>query len=170
MLYRFLTINRCAIKRFVILGWLVALAGIFWTMSVALAQQSSSSGREPLTIVSKSGVRHVFSVEIAVSSQERALGLMFRTSLEPMSGMVFEFNPPQPVAMWMKNTFISLDMIFIRQDGMIGRIAERTVPLSERQIVSGGDVVAVLEIAGGEAARLGISVGDMVEYRLFRMP
>ena len=88
---------------------------------------------------------------------------MFVTALEPNEGMIFPYDPPQPVAFWMRNTLIPLDMIFIRQDGSIARIST-AVPHSEAMMPSGEPVAAVLEIAGGRAAELGISEGDKVEW------
>jgi uncharacterized protein len=91
--------------------------------------------------------------------------MMFRTSLAPDRGMLFPYSPPQPVGFWMKNTLIPLDMVFIRADGTIARIAT-AVPRSLEQVWSNEPVVAVLEIAGGRAAELGIREGDRVDYRL----
>ena len=115
-----------------------------------------------LTIRSADGV-HRFTVEVARSPEEQAQGLMFRRSLAPDRGMIFPYNPPQPVAFWMRNTLIPLDMIFIRADGRIARIATAK-PLDETPVPAGEPVAAVLEIAGGRAAELGISEGDSVEW------
>ncbi|WP_425532100.1 DUF192 domain-containing protein [Ancylobacter crimeensis] len=108
-----------------------------------------------------------FSVEIAVTPQERERGLMYRTELASNAGMLFDFRTPQPVYMWMKNTYIPLDMVFIRADGRIGHIAENTTPLSTDVIESGGPMRAVLELAGGTVKAKGIAVGDRVEHKLF---
>ncbi|WP_424632161.1 DUF192 domain-containing protein [Bradyrhizobium sp. SYSU BS000235] len=121
---------------------------------------------QPLEIVTKSGVR-VFTVEVAKTEQERATGLMYRKELPEGRGMLFDFSPEQPVSMWMKNTFIPLDMIFVRGDGRILRIAENTTPQSEKIISSGGLVRGVIEVAGGTAKKLGISPGDRVGHPLF---
>jgi uncharacterized protein len=121
---------------------------------------------QTLEIVSKSGV-HVFSVELAVTNEERARGLMFRKQLAEGKGMLFDFKPDQEVSMWMKNTYISLDMIFIRGDGRILRIAENTTPLSENIISSGGTVRGVLEVIAGTAKKLGLAPGDRVAHPLF---
>lgn len=121
---------------------------------------------QPLEIVTKSGV-HVFSVEVAKTDQERATGLMYRKELPEGRGMLFDFSPEQPVSMWMKNTFISLDMIFIRSDGRILRIAENTEPHSEKIISSGGLAKGVLEVIGGTARKYGIQAGDRVAHPLF---
>jgi uncharacterized membrane protein (UPF0127 family) len=119
-----------------------------------------------LEIASKTGV-HVFSVEMAANDAERMRGLMFRKSLPTGHGMLFDFDRDQMVAMWMRNTYISLDMIFIRRNGTIARIAENTEPLSERIISSGVPVRAVLEVIGGTARRLGIAPGDRVAHPMF---
>ena len=119
-----------------------------------------------LEIVSQSGV-HVFSVELATTDEERERGLMFRKELPDGHGMLFDFETERSVAMWMKNTLIPLDMIFIRADGRISNIAESTEPMSTRIIPSRGAVRAVLEVAGGTAKRLGIEVGDRVAHPMF---
>ena len=122
---------------------------------------------QSLEIVSQSGV-HVFSVELATTDEERERGLMFRKELPDGHGMLFDFETDRNVAMWMKNTLIPLDMIFIRGDGRISNIAESTKPMSTRIIPSQGPVRAVLEIAGGTTKRLGIEVGDHVAHPMFR--
>jgi uncharacterized membrane protein (UPF0127 family) len=122
-----------------------------------------------LEIVSKSGV-HPFAVELAATDESRARGLMFRKSLPQGQGMLFDFKHDGPVSMWMENTYISLDMIFIRADGRIARIVENTEPMSRRIISSGGPVRAVLEVGAGTARRLGIAPGDRVAHPLFRAP
>ncbi len=111
-----------------------------WLMMVAaLGTFANSDARaasiQPLEIVTKSGVQ-VFSVEMATTEQEKETGLMYRKELADGKGMLFDFSPEQEVSMWMKNTYISLDMIFIRADGRILRIAENTEPLSTRIIAS----------------------------------
>ena len=121
---------------------------------------------EPLEIVSKSGV-HTFAVEMAVTPEEQAKGLMFRRELPEGHGMLFDFHQEQPATFWMKNTYVSLDMIFIRGDGRILRIAESTVPLSEALVPSGGPVRAVLEVVAGTARKLGIAPGDRVAHPIF---
>jgi uncharacterized protein len=126
-----------------------------------------SADPHTLEIVSRTGV-HVFSVELAVTEEERARGLMFRKELPDGSGMLFDFGRPTEIAMWMKNTYIPLDMFFIAGDGRILRIAENTQPLSTRTIASGGPVRAVLEVIGGTATRYGIAAGDRVAYPWFR--
>lgn len=122
--------------------------------------------REPLTIVTAQG-EHTFQVEIASTPEEKAKGLMFRTSLADDAGMLFPYSPPQEATMWMRNTYISLDMVFIRADGTVHRIEPRTEPFSERVIASRGDVAAVLELKAGTADRLGLGPGDRVRHPLF---
>ena len=128
--------------------------------------QAFSADLQTLEIASKSGV-HVFAVEFAHTDAERARGLMYRKSLPEGQGMLFDFQRDENVMMWMKNTYVSLDMIFIRADGRITRIAENTAPLSERLILSGGPVRAVLEVVAGTARKLGIAPGDQVAHPMF---
>ncbi|ABD07639.1 Protein of unknown function DUF192 [Rhodopseudomonas palustris HaA2] len=131
------------------------------------AQTAQAAKMETLEIVTRTGV-HVFSVEIATTEQERETGLMYRKQLPEGQGMLFDFRPEQPVSMWMKNTYIPLDMIFISADGRILRIAENTEPLSTKIIASGGPVTGVLEVVGGTAKKLGIAAGDRVGHPLFK--
>ena len=141
----------------------VALAAT-WLMAPLPA---GSAEQQTLEIVSKSGV-HVFTVELAVSDEERQKGLMFRRSLPESQGMLFDFKADQDVSMWMRNTYVSLDMIFIRGDGRIQRIAENTQTESDRIIPSGGPVRAVLEVVAGTAKKFGIAAGDRVASPIFR--
>jgi uncharacterized membrane protein (UPF0127 family) len=127
--------------------------------------ERSAAGLEQMTVDIRSGTRtHRFTVEVARSPQEQQIGLMNRTSLAPDRGMLFPYDPPQPASFWMHNTLIPLDIIFIRSDGTIARIAANTVPLSLELVMAGEPVAAVLEIAGGRAAELGIREGDTVEW------
>jgi uncharacterized membrane protein (UPF0127 family) len=121
---------------------------------------------QPLEIATKTGVQ-IFGVEMAVTPEEQAKGLMFRRELPEGQGMLFDFHEEQPTSFWMKNTYIPLDMIFIRGDGRILRIAENTVPLSETLVPSGGPVRAVLEVIAGTARKLGIAPGDRVAHPIF---
>ena len=122
---------------------------------------------QTLEIASKSGI-HAFRVDLAVTEAERGRGLMYRRDLPERRGMLFDFKREQEVSMWMRNTYIPLDMLFIRDDGRIHRIAEKTEPLSERVIPSGGPVRAVLELNGGTARKLGIAPGDRVSHPIFK--
>ena len=148
-------------KRFSLSSALIAFAVFLLACRGAVAADVQS-----LEIVSKSGV-HVFAVEMAATEQERETGLMYRKELAEGRGMLFDFTPQQQVSMWMKNTFIPLDMIFIRADGRILRIAENTEPQSEKIISSGGLVKGVLEVIGGTARKYGIEPGDKVAHPLF---
>jgi uncharacterized protein len=146
---------------------LVLLSALCISLSVAgAAGRLAAAELQPLEIAGKSGV-HVFAVELASTPQEQATGLMFRRELPEGRGMLFDFHRDQPTSFWMKNTYIPLDMIFIRGDGRILRIAENTVPLSETLIPSGGPVRAVLEVIAGTAKRLGIAPGDRVGHPIF---
>ena len=142
-------------------GWLVLVA-----LLCVLSGPARAQNLETLEIVSKSGVR-VFAVEVMRTPEERAKGLMFRRELPEGRGMLFDFSPEQNVSMWMKNTFISLDMIFIRADGRILPIAENTTPESEAIIPAGGPVRGVLEVIAGTVRKYGIAPGDRVAHPLF---
>jgi len=120
--------------------------------------------RDELTIETAEGARHRFEVELALSREQRAQGLMYRRSLAENAGMLFVYGKERPVSMWMKNTLIPLDILFIRRDGRIARIAGRAVPRSLQTISSGRPVAAVLELNGGTAARFGIQPGDRVQH------
>ena len=121
--------------------------------------------RSTLTISSASGVQR-FDIWIADTPQRETQGLMFVRDLPASQGMLFVNTPPRPMSMWMKNTYIPLDMVFIRADGIVHRIEARTEPLSETVVSSGGPMAAVLELAGGAAERLGLKPGDKVIYPL----
>jgi uncharacterized membrane protein (UPF0127 family) len=123
--------------------------------------------QDTLRIVSAGGAEHAFTIEVATTEKEKALGLMFRTELSDNQGMLFPYTVERGLQMWMHNTYIPLDMLFIRADGTITRIEERAEPLSDRVISSGAPVLAVLEIPGGASARLGIKAGDKVRYPIF---
>jgi len=136
--------------------------------AIALAGAAVAQALEPLSIVTQGGQKQTFQVEVARDDAQRAQGLMFRRSMAPDRGMLFDFGRVEPVSMWMQNTYLSLDMLFIRPDGTIARIAANTEPLSTRTISSGEPVLAVLELNAGTAAKLGIKPGDRVEHPLFK--
>ncbi|GJD54744.1 DUF192 domain-containing protein [Methylobacterium dankookense] len=136
-----------------------------WIAAPASAQESART--EPLTIQGKSG-SHRFAVEVMRNDADRSRGLMYRRSMAADHGMLFDFEQVEPVSMWMKNTYLSLDMLFIRADGTVARIAADTEPLSTAIIPSGEPVLAVLELNAGTAAKLGLRPGDRVEHPLFR--
>lgn len=124
---------------------------------------------EPLSIATQNGVRR-FRVELADTAQSREIGMMWRTEAPRGTGMLFDFHTAQDVAFWMRNTLIPLDIIYIRTDGTIARIAAQARPLTLDPIPSGEPIRAVLEIAGGEAARLGLRPGQRVTHRIFPAP
>ena len=119
-----------------------------------------------LTIETRFGTES-FQIEFANTPEQRSQGLMFRQSLAADRGMLFDFGDPHEVAMWMKNTYISLDMIFIRADGIIHRIQRDTEPHSLTTISSNGNVAAVLEVSAGVTERLNIQPGDMIRHEMF---
>ena len=142
---------------------LAAVTAVLVTLAPSPARAASI---QPLEIVTKSGVQ-VFSVEMATTEEEKTTGLMYRKELPDGKGMLFDFSPEQQISMWMKNTYIPLDMIFIRADGRILRIAENTEPLSTKIISSGGLAKGVLEVIAGTAQKYGIQPGDRVAHPLF---
>lgn len=131
--------------------------------SSSLGQSPAGLEQVPLTITSKGKV-HRFVVEVAVTPQDQQYGLMNRQELAADHGMIFPQDQPRTASFWMKNTFIPLDLIFVRTDGTIANIAENAVPMSLDFILSDGEVGAVLEINGGKSAELGIAPGDRVEW------
>ena len=137
-----------------------AALAVFLVMAMVFPAARGAE-QQTLEIASNSGV-YVFSVDLAVTNEERQRGLMYRRSVPEFYGMLFDFKDEQEVQMWMKNTYVPLDMIFIQADGRIHSIAENTVPESERIIPSRGPVRAVLEVVGGTARKLGIRPGDRV--------
>jgi uncharacterized membrane protein (UPF0127 family) len=122
---------------------------------------------ERLVIVSRDGRRHEFQVEMAVNPDHQTIGLMFRTEVPAAEGMLFDWGAPRESSMWMRNTLVPLDMLFIAADGRIHRIAERTTPHSLAPIDSRGPVRATLELQGGITERLDIRVGDRALHRIF---
>jgi uncharacterized membrane protein (UPF0127 family) len=139
----------------------------------ALGQYREPTGPQPelpkekLVIVTRDGVRHEFTVEMAVAMEQQVTGEMFRTSVPPDGGMLFDWQVARESDMWMRNTLVPLDMVFINADGTIRSIAENTVPQSLAVIPSRGPVRATLEVAAGTTARLDIRVGDKVQQRIF---
>jgi uncharacterized protein len=144
-----------AVAVLVVLG-----AGLLWFT------QTSGGAADPDSIVriqSDTG-EHVFTVEVVDTDETRAQGLMFREELAPDAGMLFDFLDERPVAFWMQNTFIPLDMLFIRADGTIARIHANARPMDTTSIPSGEPVQFVLEIPGGRSAELGIEAGDLMDH------
>lgn len=148
-------------------GFLGALAGLSTgLMSWRASAQNGGFPKSSLVIVTSKG-RHPFNIEMALTNRQQAQGLMFRRSMAADAGMMFDYRAPQIITMWMRNTFIPLDMIFVGADGRIINIAERTVPQSEAIVPSARPARAVIEVNGGTANRLGIKPGDTVEHAIF---
>jgi uncharacterized membrane protein (UPF0127 family) len=136
----------------------------------ALALASAAQPRKPLTPleIASGGKVHKFNVEVVVSAEDMARGLMNRREMAADAGMLFDYKTEQGgVSFWMKNTFIPLDMIFIKADGTILNIHERAIPHDETPIAAAGPVRAVLELNGGTASRLSIRPGDKVRHAVF---
>ncbi len=141
-------------------------------LCVALALSSCmSQAKEPimqsLTISTKSGNEILYMVEIASTQKQMQRGLMYRKSMPEDQGMLFEYRPKQEVSMWMKNTILSLDVLFIDSTGNIINIVKNTTPFSQRTIPSGGVVLGVLELNAGQAEQHGMQAGDQVSHPLF---
>jgi uncharacterized membrane protein (UPF0127 family) len=142
--------------------------------SAAVLTLSANASRAQLSrfptaelTIDTTGGRRKFKVEVATTPEQLEQGLMFRKSLAPEAGMIFDFHGPQPAMMWMKNTLIPLDMLFVDTQGRIVDIHERAVPGSLETIGSGAPVRAVIELNGGTVARLGIRSGDQVHFPIF---
>jgi len=147
-----------------LIGAVISTVGL---ISNASAQGLVTFKKSKLTI--KTAKRaNKFVVEIAISAQQQSQGLMFRRSMAADAGMLFDYRIPQRISMWMKNTYIPLDMIFIGRDGKVINIAERTIPHSQTVISSKARARAVLEVNGGTASRLGIKPGDQVLHSIFK--
>jgi uncharacterized membrane protein (UPF0127 family) len=143
--------------------WAAALA-LAAPATPALAQtRAQQLATQPLTIATARGAQR-FQVEVARTSEQQAIGLMFRKTLAADRGMVFPMQPARFASFWMKNTLIPLDLLFIRADGTVSSIAANATPLSLAPIDSIEPVAAVLELKGGEAARRGIKPGDKVGW------
>jgi uncharacterized membrane protein (UPF0127 family) len=149
--------------RMALLPLLAAVVACQPSEGVALERSAAGLEQVQVTIESR-GKRHAFIAEVARTPEEQSQGLMHRQSLAPDRAMIFPYDPPQPASFWMKNTLIPLDIIFIRPDGTVESIAANTVPLSLEPVRSEEPVAAVLEIAGGRSAELGISPGDKVDW------
>jgi uncharacterized protein len=149
-------------------SWLVALC---WLLIApfysALAENAQISKIEPVTVVGETTAT-MFTAEIVDTEALRERGLMFRHILPDDKAMLFDFEKPRPVSMWMKNTNIPLDMLFIRDDGTIAAIAENTVPKSMDVVGVQEPVRGVLEVAAGTVKRLGLKLNDRVYHRIFK--
>ena len=154
------------------LGLAAACALLLAVLPVGAQDDAPITGAQPrlktesLEIVTPTGVHH-FKVEIAATPRQQEVGLMYRPTMEATHGMLFEMGAPQQAAFWMKNCPVPLDMLFIRGDGRILRIAANTTPYSEAPIPSGGAITGVLELRGGEAGEIAATPGDQVRHPYF---
>lgn len=139
----------------------ILLSLLIFPFSFAAAQETE------VAIVNFGGASHQFTVEIADDPEEITTGLMFRDSLAPDAGMLFDFGAPREANMWMKNVTLPLDMLFIDPKGVVVAIARDAVPGSERRINPGVPVKAVLELNGGRAFELGIEPGAVISHPIF---
>jgi len=147
--------------------FLMLFLGLGLGAAAATAEDPNPVGpREALVVISAKST-HAFQVEVVRREADRNRGLMFRENMADGHGMLFDYDPPQDVSFWMKNTYIPLDIIFIDAKGRIIRIAENTVPFDLTPVPSGGVVRGVLEINGGLSRKLGIRAGDRVRHRIF---
>ena len=147
-------------------GILTTFLASLLLLPLARAQGLVNFQKSRLAIDTRQGRKH-FNVELAVTEEQQSRGLMFREFLARDAGMLFDYRAPQRITMWMRNTLIPLDMIFIGQDGSVIDIVQRTIPLSEAIIASKGRARAVLEVNGGTTERLGIKPGAMVYHQIF---
>ena len=147
------------------MGAIVAIAILAAASVSALAQTFAT---ETLTVRTSGGASHVFTVELATTSNQRALGLMNRDMMAADHGMLFDFGESRFVYMWMKNTYIPLDMVFLDETGTVTHVAERTTPFSDAIIDSGGPVSHVLELNAGISRLIGLKPGDRVEHASLR--
>ncbi len=129
-----------------------------------LAPAGALAGEKGTIVFKTETGEHSFDIEVMTTGGERAKGLMFRRSLPEKSGMLFVYDRPQAASMWMKNTYIPLDMVFLAEGGTVHRIEANTEPFSTALISSEGDIIAVLELNAGEAARIGLKRGDRAIY------
>lgn len=148
-------------------GFLVLLAlGLLWPAAARAQSSLATFERDHLVIETAEGARHEFRIELALAPEQQAQGLMYRRKLPADAGMLFVYQPARRISMWMANTYIPLDMLFVQADGVISKIVERTVPQSRASISSDRSVSAVLELNSGTAARLGLKPGDRVVHAL----
>jgi hypothetical protein len=153
------------VRRFLVTAVVLATSLSLWPAGAVAVEFPKAS----LVIATGAG-EVTLNVEIARSAEQRSQGLMFRTAMAPDAGMLFIYQTSGTISMWMKNTILSLDMLFIAGDGRITRIVRHTTPMSEAVIGSRGVVRAVLEFNAGAARRLGIKAGDRVDLLPFLTP
>ena len=156
-----------------LLALCLTLVALSWAIDNARAQQNRlpvTFERTEISVETTSGMRHLFQVELAVTREQFGQGLMFRRELAEDAGMLFILPRPQTISMWMKDTYLPLDMLFLDSKGQIVKLVERTIPLSADTIPSNRPVKGILEVNGGTAARLGLAVGDRVMHPAFDQP
>jgi uncharacterized membrane protein (UPF0127 family) len=153
------------VRRRVLAG--IGLALLLAAATPVAAQQAGPT--EPYVVLTANGPL-TLQLEFADTPEERSVGLMYRKSLAAGTGMLFDFGVTRPVAMWMKNTYVPLDMLFVDADGVVVAIRARTTPLSEDTVSADRPVRGVIELNAGDAAALGIAEGDRVVRPLFATP
>jgi len=146
---------------------LLLIASLWFAAAAAAFDPGAQPATEVVTVETAAGAKHIFNVEVVKEPKVRDRGLMFRQSLADDGGMLFDYDPPQAISFWMKNTYIPLDIMFIDAKGMILNIAAETTPLSLQPLPSTGEARGVLEVKGGTCAKLSIKAGDHVHHRLF---
>jgi len=154
-----------ASRRTLVLAFLAALLVVVvgWSAWRMVGAQAQPAERPDRIAVETSTGRHEFTVEWAVTPEETQRGLMFREQMAPDHGMVFDFLEDAPRSFWMRNTVLSLDMIFIRSDGTVARIARNTVPFTDTPVPSGEPVRYVFEVNAGTSDRISLAPGDRVD-------
>lgn len=144
---------------------LLVIVSLFLMYSLC---EVSASAKSELSIITSNGSKHNFLVEVARTEEEKKIGLMFRKTLAKNAGMLFLYKREALRLMWMKNTFIPLDILFIDKKGVIKRVVKRTIPHSLATISSRQSVLAVLELRGGITSSLEIKKGDRIEHPAFK--
>lgn len=142
--------------------FLIVALQVGMACAASAAQAAPHFASEMLSVTSTSGKVHPFTVELATNDAQREYGLMFRTEMAADHGMLFDFETVQHVQMWMENTVLPLDMLFLDKSGMVTRIVENAVPYSKTIIDSGAPVKYVIELNGGIVRKLGLATGDKV--------
>ena len=155
------------VKTFRLFGRRIAAGLATGALIAGVLVSFGARAEEPLCLEARSGAVHRYEVEVAATPHERSQGLMFRRELAPRTGMLFDFGRDEIARMWMKNTFIPLDMVFADRYGMVRRIVRHARPRSFDTISSRVPVRAVLEINGGEAERIGLAPGDRMRHPVF---
>ena len=160
-------ISASSIRPKMSLAWLF-VAFLLFAGFPAFAEETapSQASDQKLEILTASGT-HEFSVEVMRTEKELERGLMFRRYLPQNRGMLFDFGVERPIMMWMKNTYLPLDMIFINHSGKVVGLAEQAEPLSQKIIPSGAPAYGVLEVNAGTAAKIGLKIGDTVHHPIF---